>query len=194
MNSTIHLCNCRSKPSPEGMVIRRRFSWREPTPAFVRTIVALAFVVFQSSLIGAQEPAKTAIDELLEIMSDNLSLELRKVSELPARLQGDLLAIAEFDEQRQTWNPMDGPQEFGRSYGDRISVLGYDVGQDGFVEARYMKLTDRRVVSYTGVTPDRRLSVNLYDDENDSEHIVLQVRIGPHQLKYLMMRPLRGPK
>ena len=156
--------------------------------------LALAFLVTQHGQLGAQEPARTAIDELLEIMSDNPSLELRKVVELPIGLQGTLRAIAEFDEQRQTWNPMDGPQEFGQITGDRISVLGYEVGQDGFVEARYVNLRDRRVVSYTGVTPDQRLSVNVYDDEKDMEHIVLQVRIGPHQLRYLMMRPLRDLK
>jgi len=127
-------------------------------------------------------------------MSDNPSLELRKVAELPIGLQGNLHAIAEFAEQRQTWSPMDRPQEFGRITGDRISVLGYEVGQDGFVGVRYTKLTDRRVVSYTGVTPDRRLSINLYDDENDKEHIVLQIRIGPRQHKYLMIRPLRDSK
>jgi hypothetical protein len=142
-----------------------------------------------SCLAGAQEPAKTAIDELLEIMSGNSSLELRKVIEMPARLQGKILAIAEFDERQQTWDPMAGPQEFGRIAENRIEVLGYEVGQDGFVEARYVELTDRRVVSYTGVTQDRRLSVNLYDDENDGEHIILQVRIGPQTLKYLIMRP-----
>jgi len=127
-------------------------------------------------------------------MSDDPSLELRKVAELPIGLQGNLHAIAEFAEQRQTWSPMDRPQEFGRITGDRISVLGYEVGQDGFVGVRYTKLTDRRVVSYTGVTPDRRLSINLYDDENDKEHIVLQIRIGPRQLKCLMIRPLRDSK
>lgn len=156
--------------------------------------LAIAFLVSQYGQLGAQELAGNAIDELLEIMSDNPSLELRKVAELPIDLQGNLRAIAEFDEQRQTWNPMDGPQEFGRITGDRINVLGYEVGQDGFVEARYVNLRDRRVVSYTGVTPDRRLSVNVYDDEKDTEHIVLQLRIGPHQLKYLMLRPMRDSK
>ena len=84
---------------------------------------------------------------------------------------------------------MDGPQEFGHATADRISVLGYEVGQDGFVEARYVELTDRRVASYTGVTPDRRLSVNLYDDENDAEHLVLQLRVGTSRLRYLLQRP-----
>jgi hypothetical protein len=122
-------------------------------------------------------------------MSGNSSLEIRKVAEIPSRLRGNIIAIAEFDEQQQTWDPMTAPQQFGRIIQDRIEVLGYEVGQDGFIEARYVELTDRRVVSYTGITPDRRLSINLYDDENDGEHIILQVRIGPRLLKYLMMRP-----
>ena len=179
---------------PREKVIQEWLGCRERTPTFVCSIAALVLVVFQGGLIGAQEPARTAIDELLEIMSDDSSLELRKVSELPIDLQGELLAIAEFDEQSQTWNPMDGPQEFGRITGDRINVLGHEVGQDGFVEARYVKLTDRRVVSYTGVTADRQLSVIVYVDGNDTEHIVLQVRVGPHQLRYLMMRPFRNSK
>lgn len=151
--------------------------------------VALVLLVTQNCPVGAQEPARTAIDELLETMRENSALELNKVTELPSRLRGKLVAIAEFDEQQQTWSPMDGPQDFGRTTADRISVLGYEVGQDGFVEARYVQLTDRRVVSYTGVTPDRRLSVNLYDDENDAQHLVLQVRVGSSRLRYLLQRP-----
>ena len=162
---------------------------RERMPVLSRIVITLALVVFQSSLLGAQENAQTAIDELLEIMSENSSLELRKVTEMPRHLQGKLLAIAEFDDEKQIWQPMAGPQEFGSVAADRITVLGYEVGRDGFVEARYLQLADRRVVSYTGVTLDRRLSVILYDDESDPEHIILQVRIGPQVLKYLLMRP-----
>jgi hypothetical protein len=111
------------------------------------------------------------------------------VRELPIHLQGQLIALAEYDDKSQEWRPMDRPQDFGSVTTDRINVLGYDVGQDGFVEAQYIEITDRRMISYTGVTMDRRLSVNLYDDENDSDHLVLQVRIGPRQLRYLLQRP-----
>jgi hypothetical protein len=163
-------------------------------PVLFRIVITMSLVVFQSNPLGAQENTQTAVDELLEIMSGNSSLELRKVTELPRHLQGELFAIAEFDDERQTWHPMARPQAFGRVAADRITVLGYEVGQDGFVEARYVKLADRRIVSYTGVTTDRRLSVNLYDDENDPENIFLQVRIGPQTFKYLIMRPLGEAK
>jgi hypothetical protein len=174
--------------------MREWLSFRAVTLTLVRGVVAGVLLISQSGLVGAQEPAMTAIDELLEIMSDRESLELKKVTELPTRLQGRLLAIAEFDENAEKWRPMGGPQEFGKVAADRINVLGYEVGQDGFVEARYLELADRQVVSYTGITADRRLSVNLYDDESDTEHLVLQVRIGPRLFKYLLLRPSRDSK
>jgi len=150
-------------------------------------IVALLSV---SALLRAQDRGGSVIDELLETMRESTSVQARKVTELPSNLQGKLIAIAEFDDEEQRWQPMDSPQEFGMATNDRISVLGYDVGQDGFVEAEYVDITDRSVRSYTGVTDDRRLSMNLYDDRNDPEHIVLQIRIGPRQIRYLLLRPI----
>lgn len=144
------------------------------------------------ALIGpldAQNASAGAIDELLRIMSDSASAQTSKVAELPPPLHGRLIALAAFDEKQGTWNPMDGPQDFGSVTADRINVLGYEIGSGGFVEARYIDFTDRRVVSYTGTTTDRRMSVNLYDDEADPDHLVLQIRIGPRRLRYLMQRP-----
>jgi len=151
------------------------------------TLTVALFAV--SGLIHAQDGGGSAIDELLDTMRENTSIHARKTIELPSGLQGKLIAIAEFDDDKQNWQPMDGPQDFGVAAHDRISVLGYEVGQDGFLEAQYVEITDRRVVSYTGITADRRLSINLYDDQNDAEHLVLQVRIGPRQLRYLLLRP-----
>ena len=152
-------------------------------------MATLTAIFAMSGLLHAQEEESSAIDELLDIMRSSTSVEAQKVMELPLRIQGQLVALAAFDEESERWQPMDGPQDFGLATRDRISVLGYEVGQDGFVEARYVEMTDRRVVSYTGVTADQRLSVNLYDDENDQEHIVLQIRIGSRQLRYLLRRP-----
>lgn len=105
-------------------------------------------------------------------------------------MQGKLIAIAEFDEEDQSWQPMEGRQDFGEATRDRISVLGYDVERDGLIEAQYIDITDRLVMSYTGVTVDRRLSINLYDDQNDPGHLVLEIRIGPRLLRYLLLRPV----
>jgi hypothetical protein len=33
------------------------------------------------------------------------------------------------------------------------------------------------------------MSTTLYDDENDPDHLLLQIRIGPQQLRYLVQRP-----
>jgi hypothetical protein len=151
--------------------------------------VLIACLVSTSTSLRAQEIGNSAIEQLLEIVSADASVQARIVRELPIHLQGQLIALAEYDDKSQEWRPMDRPQDFGSVTTDRINVLGYDVGQDGFVEAQYIEITDRRMISYTGVTMDRRLSVNLYDDENDSDHLVLQVRIGPRQLRYLLQRP-----
>jgi len=157
--------------------------------AFRCVCVALILLMTQSELLGAQQPAKTAVDELVDIMRENSSVEVKKITEIPTRLRGKLIAIAEFSEEQKTWAPMNGLQDFGQVTADRMSVLGYELGHEGSVEARYLEFTDRCVVSYTGVTLDRRLSANLYDDENDKEHIILQVRVGPRQFRYLLMRP-----
>jgi len=157
---------------------------------YKRRAIAFVLAFSHSVALGAQEHVGSAVDDLLEFMSDDSSLELEKVTQLPGHLHGELIAIAEFDDQQQTWSPMDGPQDFGQVAADRMTILGYEFGHDGFVKARYIELTDRRVESYTGVTADRRMSVNLYDDESDAEHLVLQLRIGARKLRYLLQRPV----
>lgn len=154
-------------------------------------VVALLSVFAPAELLHAQNTGAGTIDELLETLSSSTSVKVRKIEELPPNVQGQLVALAEFDEESQSWKPMDGPQDFGLATPDRITVLGYAVGQDGFIEGQYVEITDRRVVSYTGVTADRRLSINLYEDESDPEHLVLQIRIGPRQLRYLLRRPMQ---
>lgn len=161
------------------------------SPKLGRAVIAVtaAYLAASSGLLFAQTSIDDAIDELLGIMSSDPSVEARKVVELPAHLQGRLMALAEFDDENQQWSAMDGPQDFGSVTVERINVLGYEIGESGFIEAKYREFTDRRVVSYTGLTADRRMSVSLYDDEDDSEHLVLQIRIGPRQLRYLIDRP-----
>lgn len=169
-----------SNNSPAADLIRRR-----------ATACTLALVCMAAGPVRAQEAGSNAIDELLESLAGSASVQAEKVTRLPQRLQGRLVALAEFDEESGQWQPMDGPQEIGVITAGRIELFGREAGQDGFAEARYVEFMDRRVVSYTGLTPDRRLSISLYDDEADAEHLVLNVRIGPHQLKYLLRRP--GP-
>jgi len=137
----------------------------------------------------AQEAPSSALDELVESMSANEALAVQKVATLPQRLHGQLIAIAQFNDESQQWDAMAGPQDFGVAAADKLVVLGYEAGQDGFVEARYITLTDRVATSYTAITDDSRMSISLYDDDQDSEHVILSLRIGPRQLRYLLQRP-----
>jgi hypothetical protein len=169
-----------------------RFERQQPPAArLARLALAALWLIASVAMVPAfaQQGNAAALEELLQILARNRSLQASLIDELPAHLHGQLLAIAEFDDQQQQWMPMQAPQDFGVAGATRITILGRDAGDGGFVAARYQQFTDREVVSYTGLTADRRMSINLYDDAADREHLVLTIRIGPRQLKYLLLRP-----
>lgn len=158
----------------------------------IRRLAFLSLLIIAAIPALAQRGIATALEELLQILASNPALQVTLLEELPEHLHGQLLAIAEFDDQGQKWLPMKGPQDFGIADASRISILGREAGDGGFVAARYKQFTDREVISYTGITADRRMSVSIYDDADDAEHLVLTIRIGPRQLKYLLRRPGKG--
>lgn len=130
-----------------------------------------------------------AIDELLGILAQDKTLAADRIESLPAELYGPIVVVGEYDFDTRVWLKSAHPEEFGRIDPQRIEMLGHAVGATGFVRAVYSQFTDRRVVSYTGVTDDKRLSLMVYDDAQDREHLVITVRIGPRQLRYLALRP-----
>ena len=139
----------------------------------------------------AEQQPHDAIDELVANLAQDDKLAVDRINVLPTVLHGPLVVVAEFDDDTQAWLPSANPESWGSIGPRRIDFLGHVVGETGFVRAEYLDFKDRQVVSYSGITVDRRLSLNLYDDAGDREHLALQVRVGPRLMRYLVQRP--GP-
>ena len=74
----------------------------------IRRLAIPSLLVIASIPALAQRENAAALEELLQILASNPALQATLIDELPEHLHGQLLAIAEFDDQKQKWMPMKG--------------------------------------------------------------------------------------
>jgi hypothetical protein len=156
----------------------------------MKTTIILYFVfllLFPIVVCGA-ENGETQIDSLIKELKTKPDLKVKKIKTLPQEIQGPIDIVGEFDEENKNWVHFTNSENYGEINPTSLVFLGYQFGNDGFVQTDYSRITDRRVVTYTGINNEKNIVLSIMDDASFKDSLVLNINIGPQKIRYLMRR------
>ena len=145
-------------------------------------------LLFIPSLVLAEEISKTPIDKLIQELKTKPDLKVEKIMTLPNEIQGPIDIIGEFDTEKNKWEYFSNSERYGEINSRLIIFLDYSFGNDGFVHIDYVKITDRKVVTYTGINNERKIVLSIMDDAAFKDGLILNLNIGPKKIRYLVRR------
>lgn len=151
-------------------------------------ILYFVFLLLFPILLNGAEKDGTKIDEFIKELKTKPKLKVEKIMTLPREIQGPIDIVGEFDEETNKWIHFNNSERYGEIKPTSIVFLDYQFGSNGFARTDYAGITDRRVVTYTGVNNGKNFVLSIMDDASFQESLVVNVNIGPKKIRYLMKR------
>lgn len=153
-----------------------------------KTTFLLVLLMLFPILANGGENDGTKIDKLIKELKTKPDLKVEKIMTLPQEIQGPIDIVGEFDEKTNKWIHFNNSERYGEIKPTSIVFLDYQFGNEGFARSDYSGITDRRVVTYTGINNEKNLVLSIMDDASFEESLVLNLNIGPKKIRYLMRR------
>lgn len=139
-------------------------------------------------LANGGENDGTKIDELIKELKIKPELKVEKIMALPQEIQGPIDIVGEFDEKTNKWIHFNNSERYGEINPTSIIFLEKLFGNGGFARTEYSRITDRRVVTYTGINDEKNVVLSVMDDAKIEDNLVLNINIGTKKIRYLMRR------
>jgi len=153
-----------------------------------KIIFLFIFLLLAPVLANGVENDEASIDELIKELKTKPDLRVEKVVMLPEEMQGPIDIVGKFDEKNNKWIHFNNSERYGEINPTSIIFLENLFGNGGFARTEYPRITDRRVVTYTGINNDKNFVLSIMDDASFKDSLVLNINIGPQKIRYLMRR------